>query len=1483
MEQDRLLRKQLEAEANSNQSEEPTPSPSAEAPIQQTRTPRQVSEQTEEVQQERGFITEAGEFLQDALNPANILNAAAAGFNQMVPDTAPGKPIAQFLDDNIRSQDEQDEMTEEIISGYREEGNTAASSVISGAYGARTGVEAGIATPVTLAARLANQDSSAWSDPPEIVKGSLAGELSFEVARMATIALGGAAMGLPGAVGPTGARVLESAAETINQKSADDLLLGRELAVKVGEIANSMGYDGEELTEKLIKGEEVDAQLMVAVAGFMSNYALNFTGEQLLKAIGKAYGRVTTKAVYHGTLNPEKINETGFKVGLNQKSAGALGQGVYVTPDKPYAEFFAGKGDLKIEGGEVLEGRMKGLKFKQFNSYTKFLDWADENIGLLDNGELPLGTNLADYFPGFDGVKVKGGAIPSLSKSGLEIVIFDPKKADEIFSIQKTITEKVAETLGKSPDEVQKQLDDVILPPGSKDYEPHELTDIDSVVPVARPTKDFINEPALVKQALERKGLADDALTYADRDYFTNLRPITDEESYQMALKRATETLKPLVDNVEDRNQLLFKAANWLEQFRDEVNGGLDLDRAVLDYPFEMLEPIDNNAFVKKALMGGSTETIVREASGVTPEGMVAGTLLAEEVSVRLSQAARQLVNLDNAGVDFSAAVETFLDLENTAQTILIPLRRGKRKWSLVGQVQQRRNLQALRDADISDIPGEVKREVGMNAPGREFETTIQTTPEAPRKSVRELWEAYQAGDLDAGNTLKTYFATIAYAEPKTAISSVENLSNVLMDQLKKGNKDATRSLVYSYYLTRLAPITASLSSNIFNLVSQPIGSMLRGETAYGMGQFIGGLSAISDSVSNGLKTLKSGQGLNQGSKLGDWSLDTKKKQQLIQSNYEAVLNQLNEGGAGLMEKMNAYILFQRQMIATSPLMTAASKALMATDQFAQTTIASQIATGRAWKKAAELGVKRNDAGFKLLVQDEFKKVFKDGLRTGKITDGEVLELSKKLTFQSDIPDDNWLDRGFQGLNNLAANNAMFNFISPFTRVTYHTMEAGGVALLGSLGKPGRYVLENLAPRYRKTLNGELGEAAEAQLKSNLAFAQAWAMGVAAFATGGLITGHNPPNGMPKTSFIIPMPGTEKGWISIPYNRMEPIATPTALIADLATGIRDDVIAQGAYDEFLTGMLYSLGISTLDKSFMTSMTNSAALLDLKSYNEGSISKLVGALAPISQTIIPTGGFGGLARMATDWMNPYRTINRVQDNPMENLFLSMKSRFASGMGNPIYYNPLTGKPELKLAHLGDNSNLDPEDKEKFKGKDWWRLVFASAFNELAVPGDVQEGDSKVASSIYKNFNLVNYDRKDFQRNLRTFNNIPLSAEEISILSKDLYDVATLDGRLEVYFESKEFKTNLKGYREFRSDSSIGKTSGDTRANFYREKIIQDINRIFSEAKEFAATNGRLMNDPDFVKKFIASKSNIPLNLMSQPLQGSTTQNLLIPTR
>ena len=193
-------------------------------------------------------------------------------------------------------------------------------------------------------------------------------------------------------------------------------------------------------------------------------------------------------------------------------------------------------------------------------------------------------------------------------------------------------------------------------------------------------------------------------------------------------------------------------------------------------------------------------------------------------------------------------------------------------------------------------------------------------------------------------------------------------------------------------------------------------------------------------------------------------------------------------------------------------------------------------------------------------------------------------------------------------------------------------------------------------------------------------------------------------------------------------------------------------------------------------------------------------------------------------MVTDWVNPYQTINKVNDDPSAQFWLSFRKQIVGGLGNPIKYNQLTGEPMYKVAQLGSSN--------------YWQGTAATFFNELAVPG--RTSDAVKNDPVFNELNYVNYDKSLMDRNIRSYKGIPLSAEEQSKLSQDMNKYGELRKRLKLYFEGKyipddTYPEKKRMLEQNRENSAIGDTSDGSWSAEYRDQIHQDIDAIWSLAK------------------------------------------------
>jgi hypothetical protein len=996
--------------------------------------------------------------------------------------------------------------------------------------------------------------------------------------------------------------------------------------------------------------------------------------------------------------------------------------------------------------------------------------------------------------------------------------------------------ESTARALGKDAKQVSEAIDNVNLPRYSERLEAHQAMDTDSQVRVSKPTpgNEVISDEALIAEALRKSGIGEDGLTAADRKYFTSWKAVAEESTLQKIFQESTKTLRALKSAPDDLKLVYSRAARWWDRNKALLDDE-DIGAVTVNFANDMVKPLSEGAeAVRRLTPSMPVERVLKELSIVSDEGFIASQLVAEELGVRIQKAARIAMNLENATerIDFTDAIDTILDLHDKVNLFLVPLRRAKRKWYVEGVSQQRKSLKALKDSDIESFT-KTKKKVSYDAPGDEL-TKIHKDDVDPGMTLRELWNAAQEGDEGALKTFKDYLNLVAYSEPDSVLKETTKITRVLRDQLLEGNKEASAQLFYAYMLSRVSTQVASTSSNIIRLALEPFGAALSGEKAYAKGQIIGGLAHLGEAFGVFRRALKDGVALNGGTKITDEVFNLKLRQLNLDERYKGALKELAEDGTD-SNKLGLASSYTFQTWANNPLNSAAARLLMASDEATKALFASQVATGRAYQRAAQKGAWDQIETF---VKEEFHKVFKEGVTSGKIIDAEVLEGAKHLTFQSDIPiDGNVVDNLFQAVKQGADTSAVMKFFTPFTRVSYNILETAG-----------RYeptgVLRTFVPRYKSILNGDLGDVAKLQLQSQIALGRFTAMSTVGLAWAGLVTGYNSGT-LPKTSFIVPMPGSDTGYAAIPYNKLEPFASILAVTADAVQGLKDEVITQGQYDKYIQELIFSLGMASTDKTFQSGLTDMAAILDVKNFGEGSLTGISNASSAL--TLFSTGAVGGLTRMVSDWANPYMTIQAEQGSAWNTYWGKFRQRAFGGVGNPPLYDELTGKIIPKTTTVGPGDN-------------YWAAVGASITNEFVFPGRVKGASPD--DPLRKTLNDLNF-KPDLITSIRTLDGVSLNLKQQSELSKVLH--LELRPRLEGYFKSDRYKEYKAKFNRFRSDNAIGNTSEGTRSNVYLERIHADLRKIYRDSKIEAAQRSKaLIEDPDFQQKRQAAQAQVPIS-------------------
>ena len=426
--------------------------------------------------------------------------------------------------------------------------------------------------------------------------------------------------------------------------------------------------------------------------------------------------------------------------------------------------------------------------------------------------------------------------------------------------------EAAARASGKNPEKVQEAIDNVSKPDYKPDYEPHEVLDVDTVVPTSKPSKGYqsVSEDALRAEMLRDVGILDDGLTSAQRNYFSNYKPLARESGIQATIKEVTKGLKGLNLAPADKKRMVQRAADFWNENKGLIDENLDdLVEKFADPAEEMVRAVDGRWQTVHDAFSIKPAQRLRQGSATELSGTIVAAAIGEELGVKIQKGAMVANNLEQTGIDFSDAVENLIKLQEVAENFFIPLRRGKRKAHLEMVANQRKSIEGI----VDPVSQSKQVDATVNAPGSNF-TRIRKDDADVGKTIREMWDAAQAGDEDALKTLKDYINYLAHTNPRNVMEQVDNLSNILHREFVKGNSDAASNLFYGFMLSRVSTQVASIASNISRLALEPVGAVLAGEQAYGLGQLIGGLAHWQEAVSVGRRAFINNAPINSGSKL---------------------------------------------------------------------------------------------------------------------------------------------------------------------------------------------------------------------------------------------------------------------------------------------------------------------------------------------------------------------------------------------------------------------------------------------------------------------------------------------------------------------------------------------------------------------------------------------------------------------------------------
>ena len=1083
-----------------------------------------------------------------------------------------------------------------------------------------------------------------------------------------------------------------------------------------------------------------------------------------------------------GSLAIESAIETGVQTETNDD----------LIAGRTLARSFGEVADfLGYEGGELTKELIEGKTFKS-QAFTAVM-------GYLQN----LGINV-------------GAAQISRLLPGAQVT----ESADEV--------QAAARVSKKSSEEAAESIDNQIPAPYRSDAEPTDVITADTAVGTSAPSagKAYINDDALVAQALKANGF--DASGYSPTNYrhFATLDRLKDEQGMEELLNEAAKAATVFNSASKDKAAAMAHASNWYQAnkgFIEEDN----FDAVALDFASE---PVLQRTLKEKQgieyLAQPDVDDYLKEYAEVTPEGFLATALVGEQIGMKGIRLATLAGNYDSAGIDFTNIVNQFAELVDKSELFRIPQLRGKRNWYVGGELQQKKNIARAKDDDVIDSLNK-SQNPELLSPSRDF-SLIKRTEDDPGATFNELWIKAQEGDTEALKTVKTYMRAVAAAEPENAFKTITDLNKALRRQLMRGTTEATQQLYYAAMLGRISTQVASMASGIGRFIAEPLGAvaspLLAGgstdDMMYGLGQLYGSFGALKSGLKAGRRAFQTEIPLNTGSKLDSKVRTASQRAAQMDGAIEQYRQQLKADGEELsMNALTAELHYNYQRWSNTPLNRNGERLLTAQDEGYKVAFASQVATGRAFQKAAQ---NKDWKNLKTYIDAEMESIFRHGIENGKITDKQVLDAGRALTFQSNIPTDgNAIDNLFLGIQNVGGSGAIGKFFFPFVRASYNMLEvAARYEPSGALNKA--------VPRYQKILKGEMGEAARLQLQSQISFGRLQTAAFVMAAAGGMATGFNVPDGVPRTSILIPA-NNKDGYLAVDYSRLEPFASYLAVISDLVNSFRNGAIAERDYDRIAQELVFSIASASFDKTFTTGLNDLASLIDFKDADY----KFYNVVTKLSGNAVstPFGTVSALTRMIGSWSNPNQTIAKDPNSWWSTYFNTLRQRLTGGIGLPQQHDPLSGEV-ISFSPM-------PNENPIVSG-------VGAMLNEMGWPGRIRQGE------VNPNVDMLGRLGFDISKGINTkeHEGLSLSPPQQSEYSKAIHTVGRLNDRLTLYFNSPEFKKERRIMD--RAVQAQGTSSKGTAAAAARDRVFAKIRVIINFAKSQAGA-ATVERDPDYIQR------------------------------
>ena len=1105
--------------------------------------------------------------------------------------------------------------------------------------GVSSGLEGGIAMPFTLAARLENSDAP-WSDPPAVLKDSPLGSTVFEITQIvAPTLLGGAIVNAP--LGGTTLSMLagESALETIAQDGADDLIAGRFLATRIGNLATQLGYDGEQLTIDMIEGNNFNGEALVAVVGFIQNFGINLGVDQIFKYFAgikqsdnllKNLDETTPQPNIKGELPTTDPVVSGNTIDVD------------VIPDPESLPLEVRNASKILNQSD--EQTFKNLSDVNTSQPTKFQEPHDAmdvdsvvNVNKPNNGNQFINDDAFQTEIG-RGIQMDTPA----TRTGNLIGEDGLTRADRrYFSNWKSITDE--EGVKTALQELTSNLKKL------KDFP------ADFNVAVKRANHFWSKNSHLLGQDIE---------AFA-------------REFYREGLV-ALDARKSLND---------FDGINWQRLMRENTRVADDFFIAS-----GLLAEELGVRFAKAARQVVNLETSKIDFT-TAAENLVQMVEKGDLFLIPLRRAKRQWAVagyaqqkdiLKKFGKKYAQYASE--GLENVGKTPT------PRDLTLI-----KRN-----DTDAGKTLRELWEgaKAGNKTDLETFKEYASYISSAPPDEVfgltKNLSDAIQnALRINSKENIKTlrYAQMLATLGPQTAAGATniarliaEPLGNIVSPIFRAGRSGADMKTVM-HGIGQLIGTQASINDAMFAFVRavKNDSSINASEKYYRLAKTWKRKSAELDAARHML--------LDKLNRENGSNFD----KTMVHVKYWVNMSIYNP----FTNFAKRFLLAQDDLATTLAGNQEATGRAFA-KAWEDGVFNLGFDAKKLFKKGESsiiMGDKLEQY-VKHSIDNVFEDGIRNGRIMDESVLERARNIAMMQDIPTDPKYANTLDGFFKGLESSAENNLIHNFFMPFSRLSWNFMDALGRSIFaldptGALNiKGGTGVIERLVPRYTAILAGEFGEVAEMQLKSQIAFTRLFALSNVSLALTGNITGNFPPDGLPKNSVIVPTPWTETGYTAFPHDRIQPFSAVTSIIADLVHLHQQKVINEKQYGQAVQMVTATIGISVLDQTFLRGLQNQANYLDLKKYvNQSGTSvhfNRVGSdlIMSVPHPLNPVF-WAGFGRNLFDLIQPYETVNINPDSFIDDVRARIHGRIFGGVGNPIKIDRYTGLEIPKSGSEGTN--------------------------------------------------------------------------------------------------------------------------------------------------------------------------------------------------